>query len=169
MVGITGTPGTGKSAAADELFARGFFVTDLKKTVVPYIIEHDEVSDTDDVDVDLWAENFPYTDGFLEGSLAHFLSCDKIIILRCRPDLLAERLRRRNYSKEKIAENCEAEALDVILCETADMFSSEQIYEIDTTYIDTSSVANQILAFTHGEREASFGTLDWSEFAENFR
>ena len=59
MIGITGTPGTGKSAAADELRRRGLPVTDLKTTVSPYIVEHDLVRDADEVDVEAWADAFP--------------------------------------------------------------------------------------------------------------
>ncbi|MDE2519461.1 MAG: dephospho-CoA kinase, partial [Methanocorpusculum sp.] len=43
MIGITGTPGTGKSAVAAELRSRGFRVVDLKTTVAPYIVGHDAV------------------------------------------------------------------------------------------------------------------------------
>lgn len=166
MIGITGTPGTGKSAAADELRRRGLPVTDLKTTVSPYIVEHDLVRDADEVDVDAWADAFPYQDGYVEGAIAHFLACDKIIVLRCRPDVLKDRLSRRGYSAGKIAENCQAEALDVILSETADMFASEQVYEIDTTNRDVISVADLIVSFAEDEIPASFGTIDWSEFLD---
>ena len=168
MIGITGTPGTGKSAAADELRRRGLPVTDLKTTVSPYIVEHDLVRDADEVDVDAWADAFPYQDGYVEGAIAHFLACDKIIVLRCRPDVLKDRLSRRGYSAGKVAENCQAEALDVILSETADMFASEQVYEIDTTNRDVISVADLIVSFAADEIPASFGTIDWSEFLDPF-
>jgi adenylate kinase len=164
MTGITGTPGTGKSAAAFELSRRGIPVLDLKTTVAPYILGHDEDADTDDVDAEQWAEEFSCTDGFLEGTLAHYLPCDRMVVLRCRPDILGERLSGRGYSQKKIRENAEAEALDVILIEVCDRFSPEQIYEIDTTYTDAVSVADQILAFAGGKVKHSFGTLDWSEY-----
>ena len=59
-------------------------------------------------------------------------------------------------SKEKIRENLEAEALDVILIETADAFVSEQIYEIDTTSTERESVVRSIISFANGETSASF-------------
>jgi adenylate kinase len=58
----------------------------------------------------------------------------------------------------------EAEALDVILIETADAFASEQIYEIDTTSTERESVVRSIISFAKGETPASFGSLDWSEY-----
>lgn len=166
MIGITGTPGTGKSVAAAELRARGFLVVDLKTTVTPYVVAHDSVRDADEVDVDAWTDAFSCTEGYVEGSLAHFLACDKIVVLRCRPDVLKLRLASRGYAAAKVAENCQAEALDVILSETADVFASEQVYEIDTTNRDVVSVADLIVSFAAGEISASFGTIDWSEFLD---
>jgi len=164
MIGITGTPGGGKTSVAELLRKNGHPVLDLKTTVGPFVLEHDNASGSDIVDVDAWADAFPYTEGFVEGAFAHYLPCDKIVILRCRPDVLRERLAPRGYSEEKIRENAEAEALDVILIETVDSFASEQIYEIDTTSTDSESVVRSILSFAKGESPASFGSLDWSEY-----
>jgi adenylate kinase len=166
MIGITGTPGTGKSTVATELRCRGHLVVDLKTTIAPYIVEHDSVRDADVVDVDTWADAFPDTKGYVEGSLAHFLACDKIVVLRCRPDVLKNRLFSRGYTQAKIAENCMAEALDVILSETVDIFALEQVYEIDTTNRDIISVTDLIVLFATGKIFASFGTVDWSEFLD---
>ncbi|HKL97497.1 MAG TPA: adenylate kinase family protein [Methanocorpusculum sp.] len=167
MIGITGTPGCGKTSIAELLRSNGYQVLDLKTTVAPFVLEHDDASDSDVVDVDAWADAFPYTDGFVEGTFAHYLPCDKIIILRCRPDVLRERLAPRGYSEEKVRENLEAEALDVILIETVDVFASEQIYEIDTTSTDRESVVRSIISFVEGETPASFGSLDWSKYIED--
>ncbi|HJK02536.1 MAG TPA: adenylate kinase family protein [Methanocorpusculum sp.] len=166
MIGITGTPGTGKTATAMELHARGFPVIDLKTTIAPYVLTHDSVRDADEVDVNAWASEFAYKDMYVEGSLAHFLACDKIVVLRCRPDVLKNRLSSRGYSAAKIVENCQAEALDVILSETVDLFASEQVYEIDTTNRNVVSVADLIVSFSIGESSASFGAIDWSEFLD---
>ncbi len=164
LIGITGTPGTGKTSVAAELCRRGIDVLDLKTTVAPYVIEHDAEMGADVVDVEAWAEAHAHLDGFVEGAIAHYLPCEKVIILRCRPDVLSERLSPRRYSAEKIRENAEAEALDVILIETADAFATEQIYEIDTTSINSETAADIILAFAEDKIPASFGSLDWSEY-----
>jgi len=102
----------------------------------------------------------------VEGSLAHFLACDKIVVLRCRPDVLKLRLASRGCASAKVAENCQAEALDVIFLETVDTFTSEQIYEIDTTNRDVVSVADLIISFAAGDIPASFGAIDWSEYLD---
>ena len=72
------------------------------------------------------------------GPLCPLLPCDRIVVLRCRPDVLKQRLAPRKYREEKIRENAEAEALDVFLIETVEEFDPDQIFELDTTGHDTS-------------------------------
>ena len=167
LIGITGTPGTGKTLVANELRFRGIPVLDLKTTVQDFILEHDDEIGADIIDIDAWAEQNTDIDGFVEGAIAHYLPCDKIIVLRCRPDILMRRLASRGYSERKVKENAEAEALDVILIEAVDAFPTEQIYEIDTTIINKNNVVDRILAFSEGKLSASFGSLDWSGYVVN--
>jgi adenylate kinase len=167
MCGITGTPGTGKSLIGNELALRGHVVIHLTDTVGPYVTGMDEERDTRIIDVEHWAEEFVPVNGFVEGHFAHLLPCDRIIVLRCRPDVLKARLALRKYRKEKIRENAEAEALDSCLIETVERFSPSQILELDTTDRDAHSCADQIERFVKGEIPAGFGTLDWSAFLED--
>jgi adenylate kinase len=164
MCGITGTPGTGKSMVGDELARRGHTVVHLIDTVRPYIIGEDEQRDTQLIDVDRWAKEFVPVHGFVEGHFAHVLSCDRVIVLRCRPDELKARLRKRKYRTKKIRENVEAEALDVCLIETVGMHPASHILELDTTGHDPSYCAERIEQFVQGEIPSAFGTIDWSAF-----
>jgi adenylate kinase len=166
MCGITGTPGTGKSLVGTELARRGHTVVHLTATVGPYIIGDDDERDARIIDVDRWAGEFVPVDGFVEGHIAHLLPCDRIVVLRCRPDELKKRLSKRNYREAKIRENADAEAIDVCLIETVEKFSTEQILELDTTARDAVYCADQIERFVKGEIPAGFGTLDWSGFLE---
>jgi adenylate kinase len=166
MCGITGTPGTGKSLVGSELARRGHTVVHLTNTVGPYGIGDDEDRDARIIDVDRWAAEFVPVDGFVEGHLAHLLPCDRIVVLRCRPDELKIRLSRRKYREAKIRENADAEAIDVCLIETVEKFSPEQILELDTTARDAISCADQIERFEKGEIPADFGHIDWSGFLE---
>ena len=167
LTGITGTPGCGKTTAAETLRKRGIRVLDLKTTVSPFVIGNED--DSDIIDTDAWREELVKSgiDGFAEGLLAHYLPCDKLIILRCRPDVLKERLNGRGYSPEKIRENAESEALDVILIEAVNAYKPEQLFEIDTTNIDAEKTADLILAFTEEKLPAAFGSIDWSEYVMN--
>jgi len=164
MCGITGTPGTGKTSLAGELARYGNPVLHLSDTVSGYVIEKDEERDTSIIDEERWAAEFIPYEGFVEGHLAHLLPCDRIVVLRCRPDILMERLKTRGYGGEKIRENALAEALDVILIETVDSFSPEQIYELDTTDKSTAECSMITGRFAKGELPASFGTIDWSSY-----
>jgi adenylate kinase len=166
MCGITGTPGTGKSLVGSELARRGHTVVHLTTTVGPYVISDDEERDAQIIDVDRWAAEFVPVDGFVEGHIAHLLPCDRIVVLRCRPDELKKRLLRRKYREKKIRENADAEAIDVCLIETVEKFRPEQILELDTTSREATYCADQIERFVKGEIPAGFGTIDWSGFLE---
>jgi adenylate kinase len=166
MCGITGTPGTGKSMIGNELARRGHTVVPLTTTVGPYVTGEDEDRDARIIDVDRWAAEFVPVDGFVEGHIAHLLPCDRIVVLRCRPDELKKRLAQRKYREAKIRENAEAEALDVCLIETVEAFDPLQIFELDTTGRDAAYCADRIEGFYRGEVPADFGHLDWSEFLE---
>lgn len=166
MCGITGTPGTGKSMIGNELARRGYTVVHLTATVGPYVIGEDEERDARIIDVDRWAAEFNPVEGFVEGHMAHLLPCDRIIVLRCRPDELRVRLSQRKYQQKKIRENADAEALDVCLIETVEAFEPSQILELDTTGHDALWCADRIEGFARGEILADFGHIDWSGYLE---
>ena len=166
MIGITGTPGTGKTSVAAELERRGYRIVRLTDTVRPYIIEEDSCRQTLVVDVERWVEEFEPLDGIVEGHLAHLLPCDRVVVLRCRPDILRERLLPRNYPAEKVAENAEAEALDVILIETLEEHPDEWILEVDMTNLPISECADRVERFIRGELPPSYGSIDWTEYLE---
>ena len=166
MCGITGTPGTGKSAIGEELALRGHRVVHLTDTIGPYVVGDDEERDARIIDVDRWAEEFVTVDGFVEGHFAHLLPCDRIVVLRCRPDVLKVRLSQRKYRAAKIRENAEAEALDSCLIETVEEHDPSHIFELDTTGREAPYCADRIEQFVKGEIPADFGHIDWSEYLE---
>ncbi|MGA2917399.1 adenylate kinase family protein [Methanoregula sp.] len=166
MCGITGTPGTGKSMIGDELAHRGHLVVHLTDTVGPYVVGDDEERDSRIVDVEKWAAEFVPVDGFVEGHFAHLLPCDRVVVLRCRPDELKARLAQRKYREAKIRENAEAEALDSCLIETVEEHAPSHILELDTTGHDASFCADRIEQFVKGEIPADFGHIDWSDYLE---
>lgn len=166
MCGITGTPGTGKSTVADELARRGHKVVHITDIVGPYTLGKDPERDTQVIDTDTMADELVHFDGFIEGHFAHLLPCDRIVVLRLRPDELEKRLIARGYAKEKIGENRDAEALDVCLVETVAEYGPEEIFEIDTTGMTPAACADAIEQFFSGKTPASFGSIDWSAFVE---
>lgn len=164
MCGITGIPGTGKSAVSDELEKRGYRVVHANDTIGAYVLERDDERDSVVIDDELWAAEFQSIDGIVEGHLVHLLPCDRIVVLRCRPDVLISRLDERGYSCEKISENAEAEAIDLILIETLDIHEGSKVLEIDTTSRSVKECADLIEEFIKGKIPSSYGSIDWSDF-----
>ncbi len=167
MIGLTGVPGTGKTTVADILEERGVYVVRINDTITPYILGRDPDRDTIIIDEELWAAEFQPVDGVVEGHLAHLLPCDRVVILRCDPDVLVDRLIGRGYSPEKAEENALAEALDSTLIETLENHDPEVIYEFETTDTTSETVADFVLDVRAGDASPSHGTCDWSLYLMN--
>ena len=106
MIALTGTPGTGKTSVAEELRRRGHDVLDLKKHISDSGLrgEYVEEMDTYDVDTDLLRESLRNSEHEMaEGHLSHFLDTGMCIVMRCHPDVLAQRLRDRGYAEGRSA------------------------------------------------------------------
>jgi len=174
IVSITGTPGTGKTAIASLMRDNGENVIDLSEFIEKKGLKErfDKKRDTYNVDVNrLNASLKDAVRGsgnvFLEGHLSHFLDCDMIIVIRCNPTVLHERLRKRNYAPQKIIENVQAEALDVILCESMD--SGAQVFEIDNTSCTLEQAVSTVKDIVSGRTEGHEpGNVDWTEEMERW-
>lgn len=162
MVGIAGTPGTGKTAVGDVLARRGHRVVRVAETIAPFVLA--EEGGVREVDEEAWAAAFPPVDGYVEGGLAQFLPCDRLVILRCRPDVLRRRLETRGYSPAKVAENVEAEALDVVLCEALEIRPPGSLLELETTARSAEETADLVEGFACGAISSSYGTFDFSGY-----
>jgi len=168
MIAITGTPGTGKTAIASYLRDRGEHVIDLNQYIEENGLKErfDKKRDTYNVDVEKLNRSlrtYPKRDEniFMEGHLSHFLDCDTVIVIRCDPSILYERLKKRNYHEKKITENIQAEALDVILCESVE--NNAHVFEIDNTSCTVEQAASAITEIISGKTDGyGPGSVDWS-------
>jgi adenylate kinase len=102
----------------------------------------------------------------VDSHLAHHLDADRVVVLRCAPAALEERLTGRGESERKARENAESEALDVILSEAFERHGPERVYEIDTTDRSPEEVAADVAAAIRGEREPSAGTVDFVDYLD---
>lgn len=162
---VTGTPGTGKTSATEAL-SDEYDVIHLNEAIREHDLysERDEERDSLVADLDAVREWLGDWEGIVESHLAHLLAAEKIVVLRCRPDRLEERLIERGEAPEKAKENAESEALDVILSEAVQHHGEESVYEIDTTDRTPEEVADEIEAVIEGEREPQAGTVDFLEY-----
>ena len=88
---------------------------------------------------------------------------DKLIVLRCRPEILKERLALRNYSSSKINENLEAEALGVCSAESLDIYE-DNAYELDVSDLDVDGAVLILMDVINGQKELSFGEIDFMDW-----
>ena len=166
QVALTGTPGVGKTTVAAALRARGGVqVHELETTMVA--ARH--TSGTDDgrgtVIADLsslrgWAMG---RRGVIVSHLAHRLEPDRAIVLRCHPEELGDRLTDVGRSSASVAENCEAEALDLILAEAVATLGSAGVAEVDTTGRPPEAVTDDVERLVTDTWTPSAGTVDFSE------
>jgi Predicted nucleotide kinase (related to CMP and AMP kinases) len=165
-VAVTGTPGTGKTTAT-ELVGTALSTVHLNDAIHEHELTagHDERRDSAVADIDAVVD---WLDGrseiLVESHLAHHAPADRVVVLRCHPEELERRLRRREEPPESIAENAESEALDIVLAEAVDRHGRDQVYEIDTTDRDPTSVAADIEAVVAGEREPAAGTVSFVDY-----
>ncbi len=169
IVAVTGTPGPGKTTACSLL--SGVKVIDLRILAEEnaQLFSFDSVRGCMEVDPAVLQTLLPevYNTVILDGHLSHLLENDVVVVLRCSPKVLAERLSRRGWPSEKIRENQEAEAIDLILIEALD--DNKEVLEIDTTLLSPREVADAVMLIMGGEkRKYEPGNIDWSEEVMNW-
>ncbi len=165
LVAITGTPGTGKSSVCDVLAKRGYVVADLDEIArrEGLIVGRDERRGTDEVDVDALRHGLriPSKVAFLKSHYSHRMDVNLAVVLRCRPSVLRIRLEARGWPPEKVRENVEAEAIDVILQEAVARLPF--VFEVDTTNATPGDTAEAILAILQGKTQGHEpGSVDWA-------
>lgn len=166
LIAVTGTPGTGKTSACAVLAERGYLVVNLDEAArrEGFVAGRDETRGSDEVDVDALRERLrvPAKVAFLKSHYSHLMDVNIVVVLRCKPSVLRRRLESRGWAPEKVRENVEAEAIDVVLQEAAGRLPF--VYEVDTTEATPAQTADAILAILRGRSEGHEpGSVDWSE------
>lgn len=170
---ISGTPCTGKTTVsevlADRLDCKLIKINDLA-IENNFVLGIDEDKGYKVIDIDSLNEKvleiIDSHDGMIifEGHLSHLCDgADKVIILRVRPEILEKRLAKRKYSKAKIRENLEAEAMGVCSAEAFDKYG-DNVFEIDVTDLsidDTSDLINCVISGNGDFHVGSVDFMDW--------
>lgn len=159
---VTGTPGTGKTTVsrllADELDAAYFDVTQEVREGASE--GYDEERGVPVADTEALREAVPEEDVVIDGHIAHRLEPDAVVVLRCAPDVLRGRLEERGWSNEKVRENIEAEALDIVLAEVIE--TEAPVFEFDTTEATPDETVERVVRAVEQD-EQRLGVVDWSD------
>jgi adenylate kinase len=166
---ITGTPGTGKTSVCKALGLefmdlnrvieekgfytgvdneRGCFIADLDKLNEYLRSVYKKEEEEEEKRGERKGGNLLMV---IESHLSHFLNPDVTIVLRANPILLADRLKQKGFSTQKINENVEAETLDIILVEAVEL--CEIVYEVDTSGKSIEEVASIVREVIDAEIE----------------
>lgn len=140
---ITGVPGTGKTTLSQKIVKRLnskgqnyklIRINDIAKRFKlddgPWGSVIVDIEKTED-EINKMLENMDNV--IIEGHLGcdMKLNVDMVIVLRCDPYVLKERLKQRGYPREKIEENFDAEMIDYVLIHSEDNYSSRGIPVIE--------------------------------------
>lgn len=164
-VALTGTPGVGKTTVAAVAAGNGWTVVDVKAWArqAGCVVAYDEADQAVVIDVDRLAERMPDGDRLVfEGHLSHLLPVDQAWVVRCDPAVLRPRLEARGYAPAKVAENLEAEALDLLLSEALD--HCPRVLQRDGTRRTPQQLFQAFAeASPGGPKEDDLEAVDWSD------
>jgi adenylate kinase len=168
MVGVCGTPGTGKKTVSP-------IVARLMGLPSPMPINSLAPKGATEVDAALLRRKLLDLDPPRAVLFGHLLphvlrkpEAALVAVLRCEPSVLRERLLKRRYPRAKVIQNVEAELIGVVLDECVRRFGSALVREYDTTSASPQAVASAIAKDAEamsapGRASASQRTwIDWT-------
>jgi len=165
VIGITGTPGTGKKSVAPLVAS----VLGLGLVSLPRLPGDAMSHETDESEIDTAkalrdTQRSPPGNVVAYGHLLPYILpprlVERIVVLRCDPMVLKGRLSRRGYSSRKIMDNVEAELIGVIATDAVSAFGRERTFELDTTTSSPVSAAKSVVRLVRGPRTAPH-RIDW--------
>jgi len=160
-VALTGVPGTGKSTTARRL-AAGLRTLEVSDLALVWGLAH-RTGETLTVDLEGMRRRYRRDRPAVEvlvGHLSHLLPVRDVIVLRCHPGTLVDRLKRagRGSARDR-RENFLAEALDVVLAEA--LRPGRRVWEVDTTLRSPDEVAQIVTRTVRRRPPPRYGRVDW--------
>ena len=140
VIALTGSPGTGKSTLASRLQKEGLTIITLEE-VAESVDALSQFEELREVEISKLAEWKWEGDSHcvIDGHLSHHCSIDAVIVLRCNPLELRNRLEQRTgYGPDKIESNVEWELISGVWADLVALHPHANVIEIDTTEHDVS-------------------------------
>lgn len=165
---ITGTPGTGKHTLARKTGKKlGLELVDIGK------LAKTKKWGRTDRKRGVWISDIKklrkeagrMKNCILVSSYSELMPNDLVIVVRCHPKILAKRLKKRGYPREKILENLECECLDCCLISALEHNSKKRVYEIDNSR-NLEKTAREALRIIRKKPKPKTGRYDYSEYAD---
>jgi len=160
-VALTGVPGTGKSATAARLSPR-LRTTEVSDLALAWGLAR-RTGGGLTVDLEGMRRRYrrdPPAVDVVVGHLSHLLPIRDVVVLRCHPRRLVDRLRRagRGSARDR-RENFLAEALDLVLAEA--VRPGRRVWEVDTTKLWPDDVARTVARIVQRRPRPRYGRVDW--------
>ncbi len=169
LVGITGTPGTGKKSVAPLVAHRlGLPCVGLNELAIAHGLasgpEREAEVDTRKLrrEVEQHVPPRAVVYGHLLPHSADRRWVASAVVLRCEPGELKERLRARGYASEKLIQNVEAELIGLVSSEAFDSFGAAKTREVDTTHTTPSEAAEAVVRALKVPAKAA-RRIDWMQ------
>jgi adenylate kinase len=137
-IAISGTPGSGKTSLSKLFEQNNISVYSVKDLAEQYgcIGEIDKLDGAQEIDIHRLADEWQNEESgliIIDGHLSHFLDVDAVVLLRCDPKDLENRLTARGYSEQKVNANSEWELMAGIWSELLEFEIELPIVELDST------------------------------------
>ncbi len=166
ILGITGTPGTGKKSvaplAARLLGVDSFSIGDLalahgcaKRKGGEYEVDTGRLRRK----LSALMPRPSVLHGHLLPAVLDPSLAERVVVLRCEPRTLGERLRSRGYLEPKVRANLEAELIGVVAAEAHEAFGSAT-RELDTTSAAPPEAAAAVARLAEGKARGR--RIDWT-------
>jgi len=152
IIALTGTPGTGKTRLSKGLAKK----LEFKLLNLNYFIKREKLYSGYDSQRRTYIADLNKIQKFvnkkvnkenyiIDSHISHLLKVDKVIVLRCNPDIL-----------KKVLENMEAELIGVISQEARQ--TNKKVYDYDTT---NKSITKSIKQITKLLKTKGNKSIDW--------
>ncbi len=174
VIAISGTPGTGKTGVGQLLVKR------LNATLIElsHLAKEQQLLLGEDVKRETLIADTEKLQHYLVNLIrespkthvivGHFADevpkgiLEFLVVLRCNPITLTQRLRDRQWSQNKILENVQAEILGECTMQALLRHKREKVFEIDTTEATLEEVVDAIEVIqTSSSHEYTVGRISW--------